>query len=161
MNTRLQIILLSVIFCFSCSENEIINENSVDLSLAEKTDVDFSNRILDAINIYRNSVDLSPIDLDLSYASALAVNHTLYMINENRISHDNFYERSLALIQSPEISVVAENVARGYTSAEDVVKAWLSSPSHKKNIEGDYTHLGMGIIQNEEGIYYFTQLFYR
>ena len=105
---------MSVIFCFSCSENEIINENSVDLSLAEKTDVDFSNRILDAINIYRNSVDLSPIDLDLSYASALAVNHTLYMIDENRISHDNFYERSLALIQSPEISVVAENVARGY-----------------------------------------------
>ena len=54
------------------------------------------------------------------------------MIDENRISHDNFYERSLALIQSPEISVVAENVAKGYTSAEAVVKAWLSSPSHKK-----------------------------
>lgn len=153
--------MLSVIFCFSCSENEVIIERDVDLSLAEKTDIDFSTRILDVINVYRNSVDLNPIDLDETYASAFAVDHTLYMIDENRISHDYFYERSLALMQSSEVSVVAENVARGYTTAEDVVKAWLSSPTHKKNIEGDYTHLGMGIIQNEEGIYYFTQLFYR
>lgn len=153
--------MLSVIFCFSCSENEVIIERDVDLSLAEKTDIDFSTRILDVINVYRNSVDLNPIDLDETYASAFAVDHSLYMIDENRISHDYFYERSLALMQSSEVSVVAENVARGYTTAEDVVKAWLSSPTHKKNIEGDYTHLGMGIIQNEEGIYYFTQLFYR
>ena len=158
---RLQIFVFSLFFCFSCSENELINQNSIDLSLAEKTDLDFSNRILDVINLYRNSVDLNTIALDLSYASASAVDHTLYMINENRVSHDNFYERSLALMQSPGVSVVAENVARGYTSAEDVVKAWLSSPAHKKNIEGDYSHMGMGIIQNEEGIYYFTQLFYR
>lgn len=139
----------------------MITEGDVDLSLVGKTDLDFSNRILDVINIYRNSVNLSSIALDLSFASAFAVDHTLYMIDENRISHDNFYERSLALMQSPKVSVVAENVARGYTTAEDVVKAWLSSPTHKKNIEGDYSHMGMGIIQNEEGIYYFTQLFYR
>ena len=146
---------------FSCSEKEIVSTDNIDLSLAQRTDLEFSNNILQAINSYRDKIGLAPLVFDSSFASAYAVDHTLYMITRNRISHDNFYERSLALMQSPIVNTVAENVARGYSSAEDVVKAWLSSPNHKKNIEGDYTHTGIGVLKNRDGIYYVTQLFYR
>ncbi len=160
MNSRFLIFALCLFLGFSCSEKELEGLD-VDLSLAQQTDVAFSISILEAVNTYRASINLNPIVLDLNYVSAFAVDHTLYMIEQNRISHDNFYERSKALMQLPEINIVAENVARGYTSAEDVVKAWLMSPQHKKNIEGDYTHSGIGIIKNQDDVYYFTQLFYR
>jgi uncharacterized protein YkwD len=55
---------------------------------------------------------------------------------------------------------VGEVIAYGYNNAEDVVRAWLSSPSHKDIIEGDFTYIGYGIIKNTKGVNYFTLLFY-
>ena len=37
--------------------------------------------------------------------------------------------------------------------------AWLNSPGHRKNIEGDFTHIGIGVVKNDAGVYYFTQIF--
>ncbi len=46
--------------------------------------------------------------------------------------------------------------------ADDIVAGWLSSPSHRKNIESpDYELTGVGVEQGPGGEYYFTQLFVR
>ena len=55
----------------------------------------------------------------------------------------------------------AENLAYGELSAEAVVKGWINSPGHKKNIEGNYTLTGIGTYQDAKGVIYFTQLFMR
>ncbi len=81
------------------------------------------------------------------------------MIDLNKISHDNFNIRSAALKDSG-AHTVAENVAFGYDSADAVVNAWLNSPAHRKIIEGAYSYSGFGVIQNSQGSYFFTQLFY-
>jgi uncharacterized protein YkwD len=48
---------------------------------------------------------------------------------------------------------VSENIAYNYNT-QAVLNAWLASPSHKANIEGDHTHFGIAlkIQQMEENI---------
>jgi uncharacterized protein YkwD len=158
--------LLAIVFMFAVSsctkdESEVLNEanHSIDLNLAHETNWVFADEILDLINKHRDSLDLSAISRDQQYASAYAVEHTKYMIEMNQINHDNFNIRSAALKDNGAYTV-AENVAFGYNSAEDVVRAWLNSPSHRRIIEGSYSHSGFGVISNNDGSYFFTQLFY-
>jgi uncharacterized protein YkwD len=43
---------------------------------------------------------------------------------------------------------VSENIAYNYNTPEAAINAWLASPSHKANIEGDHTHFGIAIKEN-------------
>jgi uncharacterized protein YkwD len=158
--------LLAVVLCFvmaSCSKDDPTEtpetNYTIDLSLANKTDWQMANEILVLVNEHRASLQLDPIKLDRSLATAHAVVHTEHMIAMDQLSHDNYAQRSQALIQNGAVSV-GENVALGYTTAVAVVNAWLNSPGHKRVIEGDYSHSGFGIIQDFRGTYYFTHLFY-
>ncbi len=148
----------------SCQKDEgVASEEvnySIDLNLAQETDWRMADEILVRINEHRTSIGLSEIIKDQQYASAYAVDHTQYMIDIERINHDNFSVRSKAL-KDRGAKVVGENVAFGYTTAEAVVTAWLNSEGHREIIEGNYTHSGFGIMKSSKGKYYFTQLFYR
>ena len=150
----------------SCSKDSDIDSESeanytIDLNLAKKTDWDMANEILVLINDHRNSIGLDKIKLDKTYASAYAVEHTEYMIETKQVNHDNFTVRKAAL-KSRGAKLVGENVAYGYTTAADVVGAWLNSPGHRRAIEERYyTHTGFGIMQSEDNRYFFTQIFYK
>lgn len=148
----------------SCSKDEpaVVEEANytVDINLALETDWQMADDILALVNDHRASIGLDAIKRDQGYASAYAVEHTQYMIDQGKISHDNFTFRQEALKNQGAV-LVSENVAYGYKTAEEVVNAWLNSPGHRKAIEGLYTHSGFGIMTNERGNYYFTQIFYR
>ncbi|RCW64825.1 CAP domain-containing protein [Saliterribacillus persicus] len=54
-------------------------------------------------------------------------------------------------------SAAAENIAKGQRTAEEVVRAWMNSEGHRKNILSEkYTHIGVGLVK--EGNYW-TQMF--
>jgi uncharacterized protein YkwD len=56
----------------------------------------------------------------------------------------------------------AENVAAelGYDDpAEEIVRGWLASTGHRKNIEGGYDTTGIGIARSPAGKVYVTQIF--
>lgn len=159
--------LLALALCvsvMSCSKDEsvVVEEANytIDLNLAHETNWVLADSILVLINQHRESLGYPPMQRDQQYASAYAVEHTKYMIENARISHDNFEFRKRAL-KNRGAQFVTENVAFGYQTAESVVHAWLNSPGHKRNIESDYTHSGFGIIADERGNYYFTNIFYR
>ncbi len=148
----------------SCSKDDVSSQEeanySIDLNLAQETDWVMADQILLLINSHRASLGLEEIKRDRQFASAYSVDHTLYMIEQEKISHDNFETRKLAL-KNNGASTVSENVAFGYNTAEEVVNAWLNSTSHRKIIEGPYNYSGFGVLQDTKGRYYFTQLFYR
>ncbi len=53
-----------------------------------------------------------------------------------------------------------ENIAFGYTTASQVVQAWINSPSHRQNIlNGGFTETGVSVRQGADGVLYFTQNF--
>ena len=45
----------------------------------------------------------------------------------------------------------AENVAKGQKSIAQVMRSWMESPPHKKNILGDYTEIGAACVKGEDG----------
>jgi uncharacterized protein YkwD len=53
-----------------------------------------------------------------------------------------------------------ENIAFGYRSGLDVMKAWLASPGHRANLLNcSFTTLGVGAVYAKNGNPYFTQEF--
>lgn len=54
----------------------------------------------------------------------------------------------------------SENVARGFRSAKDVVKAWMGKRENRENIlDCDATTIGVGIVVSDDGTPYWTQNF--
>ena len=60
------------------------------------------------------------------------------------------------------LTKVGENVAVGFTAPQGVLDAWMDSDGHRRNIlDGDFTLLGVGAKQSEDGTWYLAQVFGR
>ena len=144
----------------SCSPDEV-NDTTAIVNLESEFNIEnndeMSNEILSIINDYRASLNLPPFSRH-TLAKEEAMSHTAYMIVNNKVSHDNFFERSDNL-RANGASAVSENVAFGYRTAQAVVDGWLNSPSHKEAIESDFTHSGISVAQTESGVNFFTHIF--
>ena len=143
-----------LIAAISCSKDDTTNED--DIEKEERLTV--ADEILQIVNDHRLSIGENTLETN-TLATNLANEHTEYMIAQNDISHDDFNQRSDRLIDEENATRTGENVAYGQRSASAVMEAWLNSSGHRKNIEGDFTHIGIGVIKNDAGVYYFTQIF--
>lgn len=55
-----------------------------------------------------------------------------------------------------------ENIAYGQNSPEEVMRGWMNSEGHRANIlNGSYTSIGIGHIEDAAGTDYWVQLFFR
>jgi uncharacterized protein YkwD len=116
-------------------------------------------KLVTLINNHRQSVGLNTLEV-INHISHKSEEHNIYMIDNNVVNHDYFQQRSNNLVQVLGAERVGENIAYNYQTAESAMSAWLNSPSHKANIEGDYTHLGMSVTVNTEtGRKYYTNMF--
>ncbi|MDG3003893.1 CAP domain-containing protein [Paludisphaera mucosa] len=52
-----------------------------------------------------------------------------------------------------------ENIAYGHYSPELVVRGWLTSPPHRKNILGGFTQIGLGYATDKNGTPYWCVTF--
>ena len=83
-------------------------------------------------------------------------------MGEVAFGHDGFDDRIEVIIQvEGKLRASGENVASGHMSATEVVEGWLNSPGHRRNIEGIFSHTGIGLARASDGHIYFTQIFYR
>ncbi|WP_299602644.1 CAP domain-containing protein [uncultured Aquimarina sp.] len=161
MNTFLKYlyVVLAIAFVTSCSsEDDADNLSEQNSELVNELNI--ADAILTLVNQHRQSQGLSPLSKN-NTAEQLAIDHTRYMISVEQINHDDFAQRSDALNDQENATASAENVARFYQNAQSVVDGWLNSSGHKDNIEGNYTYTGIAAIKDENGRYYYTQLFYR
>ena len=75
-------------------------------------------------------------------------------------SHSGFDRRIEAL--SISYRSAAENVAynQGYRDpVKQAVEGWIESEGHRQNLTGNYNLTGIGAVKNQQGEYYFTQIF--
>tara|TARA_R110000764_G_scaffold1370_1_gene5388 strand:- start:276 stop:749 length:474 start_codon:yes stop_codon:yes gene_type:complete len=116
--------------------------------------------LLEIVNEHRLSLNTNTLEFsDVAYKYANL--HTDYMISKGSISHDNFSSRASNINTEIAVEMVAENVAKDYQTAIEAFEGWYTSSSHKKTMEGDFTHTGISVKKDDLGNYYFTQLFYK
>jgi hypothetical protein len=111
-------------------------------------------RIIQLINVERSKAGLSALDLSPVLAQAATVKSS-DMANYQYFSHfrpsDN--KRGISFISDSGYTYqsAGENLAVYFESETDLVKAWMSSPTHKKNIlSNSYSQTGVGVTQ---GVY--------
>lgn len=164
-NTKLLSLALVCVFTLSaCSKDNVVSEeNNISKNLELNDKLAYSSieiEILDAVNKHRKSIGLgvlSKVD-DITFEAG---EHTNYMVSLNLVNHDNFNIRYQNLVQEIGARAVAENVGFGYRTADAVVEAWIKSDGHRVNIEGNFTHFGISVEQDQSGRNYFTNIFVR
>jgi len=157
--TILPLLALIMLFSFSCSTDSIEDKkiDAIVSSYVPETKL-VEVEILDLINQHRATLNLNKLQ-NMSTIKSVAFGHTDYMIENNEISHANFFQRKEALVDNAGAIAVAENIAYAFSSPQSVVNAWLNSEGHKNVIEGDYTNFDISAEQDENGKWYYTNIF--
>ena len=151
---------LAIVFTMvSCSSNSSDATTSDNKIVTTYNYNDTELKLVTLINNHRVSIGLNPLEV-INHISYKSEEHNIYMIDNKVINHDYFQQRSDNLIQVLGASRVGENIAYNYQTAESVMSAWLNSPSHKANMEGDFTHFGISVtVDAATGKKYYTNMF--
>lgn len=157
------VLLFAMVYVMnSCSSNagEIEKVNSAN---SQKI-VSYNYNVLELetmelINKHRQSIGLNRLE-KINHISFKSEEHSNYMIANNVVNHNDFVARSENIMSILGATTVSENIAYNFNSSQTVLLAWLASPSHKKNVEGNFTHFGLAIKENPNtGRKYFTNIF--
>lgn len=135
-----------------------------DGRLSEANYPQIAQEIHRRINAFRESQGLEPLALNPLISEQARLHSVEMSQTPNTISHKNFDERIAELRKQLPYQGSAENVAANLNYKNPGVEAaegWINSPSHRKNILGDYNQTGIGIAQTEDGRYFFTQIFWK
>lgn len=118
--------------------------------------------ILNEVNTYRVKHGLSQLKMN-KIISDEAKTHSREMAEHDiPFGHYGINKRVHRLFaQFKHSRGVAENVAYSYNNTDGIVKQWLGSSGHRKNIEGIYNLTGIGIAEDKSGRVYVTQIFLR
>ncbi len=155
--THIAIAALSINSCSSGTNNEVVN-TAPEL----KKDYEHSADELETIrliNEYRVSIGLTILTIS-DHISNTCEEQNKYMIANNLMNHNGFVDRFKNITKVLGAIKVGENLAYNYKTPQAALTAWLKSPEHKKNIEGDFNHVGISIKKNEiNGRNYYTNIF--
>jgi uncharacterized protein YkwD len=131
---------------------------------ANLAEVDSANQkaILYYVNAYRTKHHLNPLQMN-PQMSAEAAKHSRDMVRHAiPFGHKYFDKRIHRLFKEiKNCQGGSENVAYNYKDGKDVVKNWLTSSGHRRNIEGNFNLTGIGLARDKNGKLYFTQIFLR
>ncbi|RYU97124.1 CAP domain-containing protein [Emticicia agri] len=147
---RLMVILLITYTMPACAQS---NTSDEDFTAMEQS-------ILEEVNAYRATKKLKPMQM-MPLITEAAMKHSKDM-GRGRVpfGHDGFDDRMDKIMRKiDKANACAENVAFGKFTAKEVVKRWIQSPGHRKNIEGNYNLTGIGVVRGKDGYPYFTQIF--
>jgi uncharacterized YkwD family protein len=130
---------------------ETPDEPSIELSMEQQ--------VVELVNEVRASYGLS----ELTYSEELSAGARLKsedMATQGYFDHNSpTYGTPYQMMQSLGITYrsAGENIARGYSSAEAVMEAWMNSEGHRANILNEnYTEIGVGYVADGN---YWTQWF--
>lgn len=162
INNGLVLLSLPVFMLFLSCTPKLSPETKITPSAPTESPSSMVTGIFRYVNEHRQSMGLQPLKMN-EEANRQAFMHSKNMATgKTAFSHDGFEQRIASIKKTTGwITASAENVAYGKLTAREVVKGWLNSPGHKKNIEGNYQYTGIGIYKDKNGVTYFTQIFFR
>jgi stress response protein SCP2 len=118
--------------------------------------------VVDRTNAERGRHGLRPLAVDQRLAAA-AQAHSADMVRRGFFAHESPDGRQVwdrAVAAGYAYRKVAENIAAGQRTAEEVVRGWMESPGHRANIlDRDLTQIGVGRADGGSYGVYWTQVF--
>lgn len=139
------------------------NNSRVELQIEPKKESSFTNparEVLRLVNQERAKAGLKPLVLH-DGLSKVAELRSKDMALFNYFDHNSpNYGSPFEMMKSMGITYRAagENIALGYDSPEGVVKGWMDSPGHRKNIlNPSFNKMGIGLYKASRT--YWTQMF--
>ncbi|MET8993073.1 CAP domain-containing protein [Nonomuraea wenchangensis] len=122
------------------------------------------NEVVRLTNAERAKGGCGPLTHDPRLRRA-AFGHSADMAKNDYFEHDSQDGRDMGdRIRATGFtgSAWAENIAMGQRTAAEVVKGWMNSDGHRRNIMNcAYTHIGVGAAKDGQGRLYWTQDFAR
>jgi uncharacterized protein YkwD len=114
-----------------------------------------------AHNKERAANELGPL-VPNAKLTAAALGHARDMAEHNKLSHEGsdgskFNERIER--QGYQGKRLAENVAEGQRSVEEVMREWMKSAHHRDNILGDFKEIGVAYATSDDGMRYWCTTF--
>ncbi|MCV2483291.1 CAP domain-containing protein [Flavobacterium sp. SH_e] len=158
---RIMLFIAILIAMNSCSADtaEGNADTTTKIIVSNYTYNDTELQTMKLINEHRASVGLNALER-INHISYKCEEHNEYMIANNVVNHNDFVERSQNITNVLGAKKVGENVAYNYKTPEAALRAWLDSPGHKENIEGDFTHFGISVTTDAAtGKKYYTNIF--
>lgn len=119
----------------------------------------YAEGVLDAVNENRASYGLAPLTLseDLCEDADIRAEEIVSLFSHTRPDGSSCFT-----VIDGSYRRVAENIAAGAATPEDVVEQWMNSPGHRANIlDPQLRELGVGYCHAPNGAYehYWVQLF--
>jgi uncharacterized protein YkwD len=152
VNMRFLIVLLAAIGLVAITGCPSRNPEPVSTGVLNK------DNVLWYINSYRSKPLVRDAQLDEA-----AQAHADWMAKNNKMSHQQSWFGSKP---SDRVSAtgyhwrgVAENIAMGQRTEKEVTTAWYNSSGHRRNMQGDYRHIGIGIAYADDGSIYWCTVF--
>ncbi len=112
----------------------------------DTSDPSAADEILVLVNRERQKNGFPPVAGD-PVLSAIAQGHAEDMARRGYFSHTNPEGKDLfERLAGAQVCYrrAAENIAWGYSSPTSLVRGWMNSSGHRKNILGDFTKVGIG-----------------
>jgi uncharacterized protein YkwD len=135
-------------FFFAVPEHEYYAERAAGL----KDLAAVRQAVLERVNAERAKVGVAPLHLD-SHLSSAAQHHAEDMLARGYFAHASPEGRTIdhrAATAWYSFHLLGENLAEGQLSAEQVVRAWMESPDHRRNLlDHAFLHMGLGLAFGE------------
>ena len=107
--------------------------------------------MLEEVNAVRRKAGARPLKLE-GHLQKAAQEHAEDMLERGYFAHESpsgttVRERSTAA--GYDWKTIGENIAEGQLTVDEVMRTWMNSPNHRKNIlDPRFTELGVGLVTN-------------
>ena len=143
--------------------NEVIYDYLSKHYIETKNDfAEWEHEIIKLINNIRIANQVAPLKRDPALTQ-LAIIKAQNMLDQQYFDHYSpLYGNpwDMAFVFDYHFFAFGENIARHFTSPNDVVNAWMASPGHRENIlKINYTHIGVGTKKQKDNNFYIVNHF--
>lgn len=124
MNIALVTISLLLVFWGFSPKNHVVIKNQ--------------HKAVEIINDYRKKNGLKPLE-QTEKLNNVSFCRAKYLYDNNLFVHDGFQK---CFSKNKVYGFFGENLARNWKSYDDMVVAWMNSPTHRDNVLGNYNYIG-------------------
>ncbi len=167
--TSLKVIVAACVGALaSCATQPVKTRMPVSATL--RPDSSLSGQVFRAVNAYRGEHNAQELQRHAGL-DRLAQEHCEYLRSHRgqfglygkNVSHVGFEGRCLMAQSRLNMLNVSENVAAanhpGEKPAPVLVQLWSESKDHEYNMRSEWTHTGVGVVVDSDGMVFSTQMF--